>query len=172
MFLFFLEKKTRNNGHFWFADMVCLWIVERGKWKVFRRIWYALFYSVSDKAAWASACRVFLGSDGGSRVQFGARLSSVMKRRFRDVSFAANSHRMLLYLIPHQNLTRHSFTCSVKNIFIFITDTESLCMLPETEIFGWKYATNNIFYLQETRSYILFQTLVAETNRTATRYCY
>lgn len=167
-----MEKK-RNNGHFWFADMVCLWIVERGKWKVFRRIWYALFYSVSDKAAWASACWVFLGFDGGSRVQFGARLSSVMKRRFRDVAFAANLHQMLLCLIPHQNLTCHSFTSSVsqqwKIYLFFITDTESLCMLPETEIFGWKYATNNIFYLQETKSYILFQTLVAETNRKATR---
>ena len=44
-----LKKKKSNNGHFRFADMVCLRIVEKGKWKVFRRIKYALFYSVQQE---------------------------------------------------------------------------------------------------------------------------
>lgn len=66
--MFFIKRKKCNSGHFWFADLVCLRIVERGKWKVFRRIKYALFYfaqqeTASDKAAQHRATEVLKGDN-------------------------------------------------------------------------------------------------------------
>lgn len=38
-----------NDAHFWFADLVCLRIVEKGKRKVFSRIYMPYFYYYTEK---------------------------------------------------------------------------------------------------------------------------
>lgn len=131
----FKKKKKCNNGLFWFADLMCLWIVERGKWKVFRRIKYALFYSTEDnkwqnrKLSVSVRCSSF---DGGCRVIHEARLSSVMKVldlvMWHLLLFCT---KCLSILFPHQKCNVHSFLCH-NNLFIFLTDTENLCPLPDS----------------------------------------
>lgn len=136
------KKKRSNNGHFWFADMVCLRIVERGKWKVFRRIKYALFYSVQqEENKWWSSLGLsrlsvgvwffFLGFDGGCRIYIWSQVI-ICNEKMKVLDFAGiccyfvpNAH---LFFLPIKNITRHGLIfflcCNNLNIFIFLTDTE------------------------------------------------
>lgn len=152
-------KEKWNKGHFWFADLVCLRIVERGKRKVLRRIKYALFYSTGHDKRWSGSGLSKLFSlwdfpsfDGGCLVKRGVGFDE--KRKLWVLAFAAILYQTLLSLYPPP-IKNTTFILSVSrnnlNIFIFITDTEksptwSGFIIPE--ISTWKYAMDRWYFLR------------------------
>lgn len=126
--IFLNKKQNRYKGLFWFADLTCLWMVERGERKVLRRIWFALFYTESDT----------LSTSRGS-------LSFFFRFWWRVSGPGWDEQNKNSQQFPHQNLTCCHFFFSVSKqskCVYFIRGLRWFTPLDKTkvELWGWKYA--------------------------------